>query len=103
MPVSGAFAPHGQQRAPNGEQCNTFVRQMMVPTDFPIIKELPNRIASLTLELRKEILTPRYVIGSSIRAPGCERDAWATIMKRLFWATTRFASPAGRPDRPACR
>jgi Putative DNA-binding domain len=77
--VIGGFEPHGQQQAPNGEQCNAFVRQMMVPTDFPVIKEQTNRIISLALDLPLETPSSRFVIGSSIRAPRCERDAWQTI------------------------
>jgi hypothetical protein len=79
LPVSGAFEPHGQHTAPQGEQCKAFVRKMMMPADFPIIKEQTDRILSLTLELSADIQNSRFVIGSSIRAPGCERDTWRTI------------------------
>ena len=74
------FKAHGRQQAPKGEWCNAFVRQMMVPNDFPVIKEQTNRIISLALDLPLETPSSRFVIGSSIRAPGCERDAWKTLI-----------------------
>ena len=75
-----SFDADGKQRAPNGERCKAYVRRMMAPTDFPVIKEMPSRIGSLNLELPIDVATSRCVIGSSIRAPGCERDAWETIL-----------------------
>jgi hypothetical protein len=77
--VTSGLDAQGQMNAPNGERCNAYVRQLMAPTDFPVIKEQTKRIVSLALDLPPKTPTDRFVIGSSIRAPGCERVSWQTI------------------------
>jgi hypothetical protein len=75
-----AWDRHGGQAFPNGEKSNAYVRQLMVPNDFPIIREQTHRIGTFFLNLPRNHPTQRFVIGSSVRAPGCERDEWATIV-----------------------
>ena len=100
--VIGGFKPHGK-KAPKGEPCNAFVRQMMVPTDFPVIKEQTNRIITLALDLPLDTPTSRFVIGSSIRAPGCERDAWETIyLKDVVAILGPYKTPLVQPMAWTC-
>jgi hypothetical protein len=74
------FHRTGYQKLPDDTEANAYLRQLMLPKDFPIIREQTNRIGTFFLQFPADDAFARFVIGSSIRAPGCERNAYATLI-----------------------
>lgn len=78
--VASDVAQVAGRHLPDGTAMNCFSRQFMLPRDFPIIREQTTKVGSLYVGIREPSAAARFVIGSSLRAPGCERDAYSTLI-----------------------
>jgi hypothetical protein len=77
---SGSSWPRaGRITLPDDSEANRYVQQLMLPNSFPIIREQPQSLTLRGLKFVPEHFR-RFAIGYGLRAPGCQRDDYATIV-----------------------
>jgi hypothetical protein len=68
-----------------------FQRRFMLPNDFPFIKEQIQRIATFHLGFnRVSASSLRFGIGTKVLAPGCEHEAFNTLLYQNDYGNNRM-------------